>query len=965
MTEISGYTLKEQSDIKDINGTGAVYVHDRTGARVAVLSNDDTELAATIAFRTPPSGNNGLTHILEHSVFCGSRKYPLKDPFVELMKGSMYTYLNAVTYGDMTAFPVSSTDEKDFDNLLDVYLDAVFNPLLTQNKAVFMQEGWHYTDEGSVGGVVLGEMRGLVDDPDFIMNNCLKEQLYPDSPYRFVSGGKPEEIAGLTYEEACLYYREHYHPSNCIIILYGKMDAGKKMKYISENYLDKYEKIQADYVMPVQKPFSEPREKICHYPAETRNTGKGTYYAYVSVVGDSHDGMLSLTMQILNYVLCMAPGAYLHEAFMEKGVGEDLDILMDDQMRQPYYGFLCSYCHNDEKDIFTGIIENTLTNLVKNGIDKEMLRAAVKTVEFNYREADFGGMPKGIVYGDMLLEKMIFNENRPLERLNYNDVIARMKGLIETDYFERFINEKILGNPHKVIITMSPDADLGRRITEEFDAGVRRLYESRDKAQIESDIKLYREYSAKPDSEEARKCIPVIPCEGLSEDRHYVPTVNMDADGVPVMFQNRRTRGIGYLNLAFDISVLSWEELPYVRLLVELLGVIDTRSYSYPKLSKMTDSHTGGIFNYVSVADGETALGKIRPFMVQRTGFLYDEAGTACMLNAEILRNSVFEDTEYIGELLLQLKSVYAGSMTSAPNAVAADIGKSMCGKASSLYERIQGYDFYRFLCDITDNYKEKSEELCAVVSEVLGKLTRTDNMTIMYVGEKEHLDEVMPHIKELVKKMGTDNSDNKIISEFNIKPFRAANLAYSIPAQVNNVVLCGTIGPLARNDRGHMLVLEHILNCGYLWQKVRVEGGAYGCSAEFSYNGTMVFESCSDPDIGRTVRIFRGVADYVRNIEIGSREMKQYVIGTMNGLDMPMTPETEGMAQISLDMSGMTHEETLRIRKQITETTADDIRFLAPYLYEMLRNAHIVVVGSSDAINENKDIFDDIRPLI
>ena len=241
MTEISGYKLTEQSEIKDINGTGAIYEHERTGAKVAVLSNDDTELAMTIAFRTPPDGNNGLTHILEHSVFCGSRKYPLKDPFVELMKGSMYTYLNAVTYGDMTVFPVAGTNEKDFDNLMDVYLDAVFNPLLTENKAVFMQEGWHYTEDGSVGGVVLGEMRGLVDDPDFILNNCLKEQLYPDSPYRFVSGGIPEEITGLTYEEICLYYREHYHPSNCIIILYGRMDAEEKINYISRNYLDKYD----------------------------------------------------------------------------------------------------------------------------------------------------------------------------------------------------------------------------------------------------------------------------------------------------------------------------------------------------------------------------------------------------------------------------------------------------------------------------------------------------------------------------------------------------------------------------------------------------------------------------------------------------------------------------------------------------------------------------------------------------
>ena len=966
MTDIKGYKLTEKSRIKDINGTGAVYEHEGTGAKVAVLSNDDTELAMTVAFRTPPVGNNGLTHIIEHSVFCGSQKYPLKDPFVELMKGSMYTYLNAVTYGDMTVFPVASTNGEDFDNLMDVYLDAVFKPLLAGNKAVFMQEGWHYSEDGSIGGVVLGEMRGLVDDPDFIMNNCLKEQLYPDSPYRFVSGGRPEEIVGLTYDEVCRYYMEHYHPSNCIVILYGKMDAGQKLSYIAENYFDKYERKRADYVMPVQKSFSERKEAECRYPvSDSKSMSKGTYYAYVSVVGDNHDGMLSLTMQILNYVLCMAPGAYLHEAFMDRGVGEDLDILMDDQMRQPYYGFLCSYCRPDEKDIFTDIIESTLLSLVKKGIDKEMLRAALKTTEFNYREADFGGIPKGIVYGDMLLEKMIFDEPDPLQRLKYSDVIEKMYSLIETDYFERFIEEKILNNPHKVIITMSPDLNMSRDTAGDFDNKVRRLYEDGDKEQIRKDVALYTKYSSLSDDEYIKKCIPIISGINLAEDKRYVPTELIDFDGVNMMFQNRNTHGIGYLNLGFDLDVLGKNKLQYVRLLVELLGLVDTDNYSYTELSKVADSHTGGIFNYVAVADGETIQGSVRPMLVQRTGFMYDEAETACRLNTEILLHSLFDNEAYIGELLLQLKSVYAGSFTSAPNAVAADIARSMCSKASGVHECIQGYDFYGFLCGIIDDYKKNSAGIRAALTDVLKKLICTDNMTIMFVGEKEHIDDVMPHIRELVRTLSEDKSFTKVKSKINFKPFQAQNLAYTIPAQVNNVVLCGTIGGMARNDRGHMLVLEHILNCGYLWQKVRVEGGAYGCSAEFSYNGTILFESCSDPHVGRTIQIFRSVADYVRNIEIGPREMKQYIIGTMNDLDMPMMPEAEGMARINLDLSGMTHEDTLRIRKQIIETTADDIRSLAPYFYEMLRNAHVVVVGSSDAIDKNRGLFDTIRPLM
>ncbi len=988
---VDGYRLIENVDLKDIKGRGLIYEHCRTGAKVVVLDNEDTHLSFTAAFKTPPVSDNGITHILEHSVFCGSTKYPLKDPFVELMKGSMYTFLNAITYGDMTVFPVASTNARDFDNLMDVYLDAVFNPLFLTNEAIFMQEGWHYQvkshnshmaggesisdtsdDNGTacdVSGVVFNEMRGMEASPDYILNNKIKAALYPDTPYKYISGGLPSEIIDLSYEELSDYYDKHYHPSNCTMILYGKLDINNKLAYIAENYLDKYEKRSMDNTMPVQKGFDIPAEEECFYPAEDgENTEKGTYYAYAAVVADSHSAELSVTLQVLNYVLCLAPGAYLREAFMEAGVGEDLDIVMDDQMRQAFYGFECSYCYAGEKEKFLNIINDTLNKVVNEGIDKEMLYAAVQSIDFNYREADFGGSPKGLTYSDMLLEKMLFDEENPLDRLKIQDAIDRIKGRIDTDYFENFIRDKILDNTHKVIVTMKPDADMNGRIYKELCDKICANYSKADKAYVADKLELLEKYRGMSDDERIKALIPVLSKEDLQEEKPYTATRNMTVCGIPFLFQPRDTNGIGYLNFAFDIRALPAERLPYVRLLVELLGVLDTKEHSYAKLTKLTDIYTGGIYNYVSIADGTVTNGQVLPFMIQRTSFFYKEIENVCSLNREILRETDYSDLEYIGELLLQLKSAYTSQLLSAANATASDIGRSGYSKAALYHEKIQGYEFYKFLCNLTDNYKELAEDMKENLIKTAEMLMRMENCRIIYVGEEGSLDNVTAHVKKFIDDLGHSNEADKDAAENDsskLTPVRGGNQAYIAPSQVQYVAMCGDMGDKTKSVRGHMLVLEHILNCDYLWQNVRVMGGAYGCSVDFSYNGGVSFASYRDPGIGRTVDIFRSVAQYIRNIRMSSRELQQYIIGTMNKLDVPMTPESEAMSQIQLDFSGISNEEILRIRKQIIETTVEDIRALADIMENTVSDCDVVVIGSEEGIMAEKADFDLVTSLL
>lgn len=1013
MYDIKGYTLIENTDIDDIKGRGLIYEHNKTGAKVVVLDCEDTQPSFAIAFRTPPEENRGTPHIIEHSVFCGSRKYPLKDPFVELMKGSMYTFLNAITYGDMTVFPVATTNAKDFEHLTDVYLDAVFNPLFLENEAVFMQEGWHFetadnTDRKvgefsgiyngetklNVSGVVFNEMRGMEDSPDYILNNKLKEILYPDTPYRYVSGGVPEEIIELTYEEMCRYYKSHYHPSNSIMILYGKFDIPRKLSYISAEYLDKYEKITMNNIMPLQKSFDAPAKAECFYQAsDEENAVKGTYYAYAAVVADTHSAELSITLQILNYVLCLAPGACLREAFMEAGVGEDLDVVMDDQMRQAFYGFECSGCRDGEKESFVNIIEDTLKKAVKEGLDKEMLFAAVKNIDFNYREADFDGSPKGLAYSDMLLERMLFDEEEPFARLKVREAVERVREYIGTDYFERFIQEKILDNPHKAIIEMKPDLDMCSGISERLANKIRNRYAGENPAELERRCAIFEKYKQADDDEKHKEMIPVLAKEDLQTDRPYTATINLTVNGRAFMFQPRKTNGIGYLNLAFDIRKLPEERLPYVRLLVELLGVLDTEEYSYSKLTKLIDIHTGGIYNYISIADGTVSNGKVTPLMLQRTGFFYNEIDKVCALNYEILCRTDFSDRKYIKELLLQLKSTYTGSYSASAGETAADIGRSGFSETALLYEKIQGYDFYRFLCNLTENYEEYEHDISEKLADTLRKLTAIDNCRIIYAGEEKSLEDVRKHVEKLIEDIRNAQKDrgasilpktcNAALREgesaadagaagnrnndglLHLTPVRKGSMAYIAPTQVQYVAMCGDAGEKVRNVRGHMLVLEHILNCDYLWRQVRVNGGAYGCSADFSYNGGMSFVSYRDPNIRQTVEVFLGAARYIRNIDISPRELQQYIVGTMNKLDVPMTPESEAMSQIQLDLSGISNEEMLRIREQIINTTVQDIRALADIIEETAAESDVIVVGSEEAITAEKSFFKSVYNFI
>lgn len=963
--KVNGYTLTDSADADDIKGKCIIYEHDRTGAQIVFMLNEDEHRAMNAVFKTVPSDNRGTPHITEHAVFCGSEHYPLKDPFVELMKGSMYTFLNAMTYDEMTSFPVSSINAKDFDNLTDVYLDAVFNPLMLSKEEIFGQEGWHYEfdEEGNVtaSGVVLNEMRGMAASADFVLGNAVKTALYGDTPYRYVSGGLPEEIVDLTYEEFRNFYKANYHPSNCIIIFYGKIDIEERLGYLASKYLDKYERRDTYTLMPLQDAPKSCVNAECTYPAADGDSAKNSsFLAYAVVVADEHRAEDAVVMQMLDYALCSTPGACLREAFMENGIGADFGAMMDGHVRQPYYMMQCSYCSENDRDVFVETIESVLRKTVRDGIDKDMLRAAIQSIEFNHREADFTGSPKGLVYSDMLLEKLIYGEKNPIERIQVQRAIDKVRTFIDTDYFENFIQEKILDNTHKAVVLMKPDADSLARSETAIQEKIQRSYASEDKEAVKAGLERLERYQGSEDDGSARGVIPVLEKSDLHSDKEDVPTVNKDAAGIPLMMQPRDTNGIGYLNICMDIRALPKRLMPYVRIAVELLAVLDTEKYTYGELTKLTDLHTGGIYDYIDVTDKSPGGSPVIPMMVQRSSFFYDEIDTVCELNSEILFKTDFSDRDYIRELLTQLKAVYVSQYAEGSSSVAAGIGQSGFSAVSAYYEMLQGHKFYLFLDGLIDDFDGRWEETYGCIRETVELLTARGNCRFMYVGEEKSFDMIRGKLETLGKEFA-----KREVSHCDIGPERKGNVAYIIPSNVQYVAMCARLGGEAVEKRGHILVLEHMLNCDYLWNNIRVLGGAYGCSADFAYTGTFTLSSYRDPRLRETVDAYRRIPEYVRNLDITDRQLRQYIVGTMSKLDTPLSPEGEGMTRLRLDMSGISHEELLRIRRQVVDTELGDIRALADCLERALSDADVVALGGSETLERNGAFFGRIENIL
>lgn len=969
--KLQAYELIQERDLSGIKAKGTLLRHKKSGARIALIENDDDNKVFSIAFRTPPEDSTGLPHILEHSVLCGSKEFPAKDPFVELVKGSLNTFLNAMTYPDKTVYPIASCNDQDFQNLMHVYMDAVFYPNIYESDKTFRQEGWSYELEDPDGelkynGVVYNEMKGAFSSPDGVLDRMILNSLFPDTSYSNESGGDPDAIPLLTYEDFLNFHRKYYHPSNSYIYLYGDMDMEEKLQWLDEKYLSRFEKAEIDSEIRLQKPFDEPVEWKRYYSiAANESEEMNTYLSYNKVIGTSLDEKLYLAFSILDYALLSAPGAPLKKALTDAGIGHDILGSYDNGIYQPTFSVIAKNAEESQKEEFVRVIESTLEKIVKEGIDPDALTAGINYHEFRYREADFGSYPKGLMYGLQMFDSWLYDEESPFLHIEALDTFAFLKKQISTSYYEDLIQKYLLDNTHASIVMICPKKGLTAEADQKLHQKLQDYKAGLSREEVEKlvqDTKDLRAYQEEPTPPEILEKIPVLKVSDISEDIAPIYNEEQKAGDVPCICHPIDTNGIGYLTLIFDLRTLSEKEIPYAGLLQAVLGIIDTEHYEYGKLFNEINRRTGGIETSLEMYTDVTKVKEkeFRPTFEIKTKAMYDQLPFALSMMEEILMRSVLTDEKRIKEILDMLKSRLQMKFLSAGHSSAVLRAMSYSSPLARFKDMTNGIEYYETVSRIADHFEEEKDRLMEMLQTISRKVFRKDRMIVSYTGEPESKE---PVLQEIEKFSGCLHTEEVGESGFQLTCAKK-NEGFQTSSKVQYVAMAGNFIDAGAEYHGALQILKVIMGYEYLWQNIRVKGGAYGCMSSFNKLGEGYFVSYRDPHLKNTLEIYQGVTEYLRNFDVSDRDMTKFIIGTISNMDQPMTPATKGDRSMNLYMNHVTEEMIRKERLEVLRATQQDIRNLADIVEKVLQADQICVIGNEDKIEQEKEIFTEVKAL-
>lgn len=968
LQQLSAYRMVEQRTIREMQSEGFVLEHKKTGARIFLLSNEDENKVFCIGFRTPPNDDTGLPHILEHSVLCGSEKFPLKDPFVELVKGSLNTFLNAMTYPDKTVYPIASCNDKDFQNLMDVYMDAVLHPNIYKEEKIFRQEGWHYELEEAedpliYNGVVYNEMKGAYSSPEGMLDRCTQSTLFPDNCYGRDSGGDPVRIPELTYERFLDFHRTYYHPSNSYIYLYGDMDMAEKLEWLDREYLGKYDRRPVDSHIPEQKAFAEPVERELYYSiTEDEPEEDATYLSVNTVVGTDLDPKLYVAFQILEYTLLDAPGAPLKQALIDAGIGKDVLGGYESGILQPYFTVIAKDANKDQKGEFLAVVKGTLRKLASEGINRKSLLAGMNYYEFKYREADYGSAPKGLMYGLQSLDSWLYDGD-PMMHLEYQATFDYLKQAVNEGYFEQLIRDYLLDNPFEAVIVLSPKKNLTAQEDERTAKKLAEYKASLTGEQVEQivcDTKALKEYQDTPSTSEELAKIPLLRREDIGRQAEKPVWEKKEIDGIPVLHHSFFTAGIGYLKVLFKTDVVEQEDLYYVGLLKSVLGSVDTEHYSYSDLTSEIHLNSGGVdfavTSFANLEDPEQFTGAF----VASARVLYDRIDFGFGILEEILTRSVFTDEKRLGEVIQETRSRAKMKLENAGHSTAVSRATSYFSATSYFNEMTGGTSYYRFLERIARNYETEKAAIIAKLQAVSEKLFTRSNLLVSYTADEEGFARLPEQMKKLTKRLPQGSGQVYPFTH----PVANVNEGLKTSAQVDYVARCGNFRKAGCEYTGALKILQVILSYDYLWLNIRVKGGAYGCMSGFGRSGEGYLVSYRDPNLKETNGVYEGIPAYLEQFNPDDRDMTKYVIGTISNLDAPLTPSTRGSRGLSAYLSGVTAEMMQQERDQVLQATQEDIRRLAPLVRAILDTGSFCVVGNEEKIEANRGMFGTVENL-
>ena len=970
--DLNAYEVLQTEDLSDLKSKGTLLKHKKSGARVLLMENDDENKVFTIGFRTPPSDSTGVPHIMEHSVLCGSKEFPVKDPFVELVKGSLNTFLNAMTYPDKTVYPVASCNDKDFQNLMHVYMDAVFYPNIYQNDKTFRQEGWSYKlddpdGELTISGVVYNEMKGAFSSPEGVLDRVVLNSLFPDNAYSVESGGDPEVIPELTYEQFLDFHRKYYHPSNSYIYLYGDMNMEEKLRWLDEKYLSDFENEPVDSEIHLQKPFTEMKEVVQEYSiASEESEEDNTYLSYNKVIGTTLDEKLYLAFEILDYALLSAPGAPLKKALLDAGVGKDISGSYDNGVYQPIFSVISKNANVEQKEEFVRVIEDTLKDIVKNGINKKALRAGINYHEFRFREADFGNYPRGLMYGLQLFDSWLYDETKPFIHMQAIPTFEFLKEQVETGYFEELIQKYLLANIHGSIVIIKPERGRTARMDKELADKLQAYKDSLSKEEIDALVKATKELEEYQEEESAPEDLAKIPVLGREDiSREIAPIYNkeLETSGVKLVHHGVETNGIGYTALLFDLSGIPEEKLPYISILQSVLGVINTKNYEYSELFNEINVHTGGIGTSLELYTDVTKVKEkeFRATFEIKGKALYPKMDVLFSMMREILMESDLGDEKRLKEILAMLKSRLQMSFLSSGHTTAALRSLSYTSPMAKFKDDTDGIGYYEVVKELEENFEEKKAELIANLRQIAQQIFRKDNLIISYTSSADGLAPMEEAFAKIADTLHTEEKEAATLCEIHCVK---RNEGFKTSSKVQYVARTGNFIDRGVEYTGALQILKVILSYDYLWQNVRVKGGAYGCMSSFNRIGEGYLVSYRDPNLEKTMEIYEGVVDYLKNFNVDDRDMNKFIIGTISNIDRPMNPAAKGSRSMNLYMNHVSAEMIREERNQILDAQQSDIRALADVLQALLDAHELCVIGSEEKIEEQKEMFLEIKTL-
>ena len=970
---IHGFRLLKTQTIHEVDSEAFEFVHEKSGARLFFLQNSDDNKVFSITFRTPPYDDMGLPHVVEHSTLCGSRKFPLKEPFVELVKGSLNTFLNAITFPDKTMYPVASRNDKDFQNLMDVYLDAVFYPQMYEKNEVLMQEGWHYEIDSpekplKYSGVVYNEMKGATSSPEDLLETESMKAIFPDTTYHFESGGNPECITELTQEAFVAFHKKYYHPANSYIFLYCDMDIEEKLKFLDEEYLSRFTKIEVNSQVEKQALFnnSDKIKKVeKSYPiGADEDTKDKTYLLWGAIGADEHDSLTRAALSVLVHALFLTDAAPVRQALIDAGIGKDMDATFEANLIQPTISVEVTNAGPSDADKFYRVMMDELKKLVKNGIDRTLLEASLNTEEFKMREADFGQTPKGLIYNMSALTTWLYDDD-PAITLYYEDDMKTLREGLDDGYFNKVVERCFINNPHQVLVTMVPSTTMAKEREKKIAERLAEKKAAMSEAEINDIIKTtahLKEYQAAPDSPENLATIPLLKLSDIEKKADVLPLEERSIDGSKVLYSDIKTHGIAYVTLYFDASVLTPEQQLCAYFLCDVLGGVDTSKHSYQDITTLMNLHTGGIgFSLEahskvdeSAPDGWYVKAPVKSRVLVR------KANELADILTEILTTSKFDDKKRVLDLVKQCIAGWERQTMNMPQRL---MSKRLASymSASAKFNDVAGLSYYHFLNDIFEHYDEKFEMFSRDLSETLKLLYSRDNLIVGITTSDEDYDTVAKAVSTLLKSLPNEKraSVNYDVS------LEASNEALTSSSRVQYVGKGANFLRAGHKFTGAMRVLETIMRYGYLWTRLRVQGGAYGASAQFMRDGVMLFTSYRDPNLVETLDAYDGIADYLRNFDATDREMTKYIIGTISLLDTPMTPAMKGNTAALGYMSGLTQQAKQQQRDEILGCTVNDIHALADVVDDGMKQNMYCVFGNEEKVKQSKELFRRIIPVL